>query len=167
MYHHWLNFFKIFSPMFEHPTKFDDAICFSRFDTEHWLSPASPHPIELDGRNWQTAEHYYQANKYAGSYSERIANCESPLLAYKLGNRWFKPKRADFAKVRPVLMTRALYIKARTYPPLRELLASTEGRLIAELSQFGHYWGIGRDQRGRNQLGRIWMEIRTKLEEVL
>lgn len=153
--------------MFEHPTTFDNALCFSRFDTSHWLAPMSNHPIDLDGRRWASAEHYYQANKFTGSYGEQIANAPSPIDAHKLGNRWWKRKRADFRQVRPVLMTRALYIKARTYPELQTLLLETGTRLLAETSQYDHYWGIGRDQRGTNQLGKIWMDIRKKLKESL
>ena len=150
--------------MFEHSTKFDKALCFSRFDTSLWLAPGSEHPFELDGRRWASAEHYYQANKYApGEHFEAIAQAPHSAEAYKLGNRWWKRKRKQFKQLRPVLMTRALYTKVCTYPELAQQLLATDDRLIAETSQYGHFWGIGRDQRGQNQLGKIWMNIRTKL----
>jgi len=152
--------------MFEPSTKFENALCFSRFDASHWLAPNSAHPIELDERIWPTAEHYYQANKF--SNRERvnaIAQAVSAEEAYRLGNRWFQPKRSNFKSLRPVIMTRALYTKACMYEELRQVLLESKDQPIVETSSYGHYWGIGRDQRGSNQLGKIWADIRTKLQE--
>ena len=152
--------------MFEHPTKFDNAWSFSRFDTEHWLAPGSGHPIDLEDKTWLTAEHYYQANKYTTPKDiALIAAASSAKEAYQLGNRWFKFKRANFKALRPVLMTRALYTKACMYDELKQALLDSGDQLIVETSIYDHYWGIARDQRGENQLGKIWMDIRAKLRE--
>ncbi len=152
--------------LFEPSTKFEDAVCFSRFDGQNLLSTVSAHPFTLDEREWLSAEHYYQANKFdPGRDFEAICAATTAEAAHKLGNRWFRPKRKQFKTLRPVLMTRALYTKACAHAEVREWLLSTDDLLIAETSQYGHYWGIGRDQRGQNQLGKIWMDIRRKLRE--
>ena len=44
-------------------------------------------------------------------------------------------------------------------------LLDTGDQLIIENSAYQHFWGIGRDQRGENQLGNIWMDVRQKLRE--
>ncbi len=153
-------------PFFQHPTKFDNAVLFGRFDDQHLLSTISAHGFVLDDISWSTVEHYYQANKVLGEQlRERIRHTESALQAYKMGNRWFRRKRADFSKVRVLLMTRALYCKTRQNPEVQAFLLATEDHLIAETSQYDHYWGVGRDQRGENQLGKIWMDIRRKLRQ--
>ena len=153
--------------MFEPSKKFVDAWCFSRFDPQDLLAPGSAHPIELDGQRWPSAEHYYQANKFTGKYAQTVAQAADASEAHRLGNRWFKRKRSDFKKLRMVLMTRALYTKAQMYPELREALLASNDQLIAEMSQYDYFWGIGRDQRGHNQLGKIWMDIRAKLKQDL
>jgi len=156
--------------MFEPNLGYENARRFSRFDREHLLSSYSDHPITLEDRQWSTAEHYYQASKFSFNdadqgFQQRIIAAPTPESAHKLGNRWFKKKRPDLFKVRQILMTRALYTKVQQYESVREFLLSTEQELLVEVSLYGHYWGIGRDQRGKNHMGNIWMDIRTKLTQ--
>jgi len=51
------------------------------------FSNFSNHPIELRGKRWPTAEHFYQAQKFLDpEYEEQIRNAESPKLAKRLGH---------------------------------------------------------------------------------
>lgn len=153
-------------PIFEHSKKFDDAVLFARLDTQHPLATVSPPGFVLEEQCWLTAEHYYQASKQKDlAYAQKIFLQQDALQAHKLGNAWFKRKRPDFKQVRNVLMTRALYCKAKQNQEVAEHLLDTGERLIVETSQFDPYWGIGRDQRGLNTLGKIWMDIRNKLRQ--
>lgn len=151
--------------MFAHDTTNEDAIKFSRFDATNLLSTAS-HPIQLDGEHWPSAEHYVYANLAKNpEYGERIKNAESALDAYNLGNSWFRRKRSDWKTLRRVLMTRALYTKAMMYPEVKQALMETGDEKLIETSLYDHYWGIGRDQRGTNMLGKVWEDIRKKIRE--
>ena len=151
--------------LFTHSTEFEGALSFSRLDASHLLSTASPHPFLLEEFLWPTAEHYYQSQKFLGPYRDRVAASASAEEAYTLGNKWFRRKRPDFAKVRRVLMTRALYSKAQQHPQVKDFLLDTEEKKIIETSLYGHYWGLGRDQRGENMLGRVWMDVRDRLRQ--
>lgn len=152
--------------MFSHNSAYENAFSFSRFDVTHPLSTHSAHPFILEDKTWLTAEHYYQMSKFAGTpYGERIASAHSAEQAYKLGNVWWKRKRGDFVALRNTLMTRALYSKAIQHDEVAAALLETGDQMLLENSAYGHYWGIGRDQRGDNHLGKIWMDIRQKLKE--
>lgn len=155
----------IFMDLFKHSTAFEGALSITRFDLQHPLSTASVFPFVLEQRTWPTAEHYYQSQKFVGAYRERVAAAESAEQAYRLGNRWFKRKRPDFKSVKRVLMTRALYSKAQQNPVVREALLQSGEQQIIETSLYDHYWGLGRDQRGENMLGKVWMDIRRKLRQ--
>jgi ribA/ribD-fused uncharacterized protein len=152
--------------MFGPDTKYQDAVLFSRVDPSHFLSTYSPHSFELEDKRWPSAEHYYQAAKFSGShYASRIANAVSPIDAHRLGNVWWRRKRGDFKILRKTLMTRALYSKAVQNSEIAEALLATGDRVLVESSAYEHYWGLGRDQRGANTLGKIWMDVRKKLAD--
>jgi len=145
-----------------------DALYFSMDDSSELLSRCSEHSFELDGHVWQTVEHYYQALKFENpDYQGRIANALNSKAARKLGRARFKRKRSDFKQVRDTLMTRALYIKAKTHADVSERLLNTGEQSLVENSQFDYYWGCGRDHRGDNHYGKILMKVRKKLLEEL
>ncbi|MBX2808973.1 MAG: NADAR family protein [Cellvibrionaceae bacterium] len=150
--------------MLLHDTRIEKAIRFSRFDQQHLLSTASAHSFMLEDRLWPTAEHYYQAHKFEGSaYAESIVTAATAQQAYQAGNRWFKRKVNGWKAKRRLWMTRALYRKALEHEAVRDALLATADAQLIETSLYDHYWGIGRDQRGENMLGKVWMDIREKI----
>lgn len=154
--------------MFEPDLKFENALRFSRLDSDDMLSTTSEHSFELAGRTWPSAEHYYQACKYSpeeslNAFSESLLAISDPSEVFHKGEKWWHKKRPKFKQLQTTLMTRALYSKAQQHPEVKEYLLATGNQLIAESSLYDHYWGIGRDLRGKNMMGRIWMDIRGKL----
>lgn len=142
----------------------ESAYRFSRFDIDNPLSSCSRHPIVLEGKNWATCEHYVQANilrsQAQATHVEKLTSGEQAAAYAK---PWYRPKVHDYKKLAPVLMTRAMYIKIQMYEEVKDALFAIESQLIVENSQYDYFWGIGRDQRGENHLGIVWMNIREKL----
>ncbi len=131
--------------------------CFSNF---------SPHPIDLDGKHWPTSEHYFQAQKFAGTpHEEEIRLAKGPMEAAALGRdrRW--PLRADWEWVKDDVMRRAVRRKFETHADIRAVLLATGDEEIIENAPRDSYWGCGASGRGRNMLGRILMETRTALRQ--
>jgi ribA/ribD-fused uncharacterized protein len=150
--------------MFSHDKSLEKAVNFSRFDKHSPFSTISEYPFLLDDVQWKTAEHYYQARKFKGlAYAEKIILAEDGLEAYQLGNRWLKRKASDWKAKRQLYMTRALFRKVKEYPAVAQTLLETGDTLLVETSQYDYFWGLGRDQRGENKLGKVWMDIRKKL----
>lgn len=142
----------------------EKALQISRLDPTEVLGCAIARQFLLDGHPWPTAEHYYQAMKYSGQdRALAIREAGSVRQARKLGRGWFKRKRPDWEKVRVVVMTRAIYTQCRTWPEFAEALLATGDSEILEVSNYDHFWGIGRDQRGDNHYGKILMDVRAKL----
>mgnify|MGYP001158248975 FL=1 len=142
----------------------EKAYQFSRFDSANPLSTCSAHPILLDEQNWLTCEHYVQAKTLRSArHASKVAALPSGEKANAYGQAWYRGKIADFKVTAPILMKRALYTKVQMYDEVREALFATEDRLIIETSQYDYFWGIGRDQRGLNHIGKAWMDIRQKL----
>lgn len=152
--------------MFEPNTKMENAIKFSRFDAEDLLSTCSKHPILLEDNNWLTCEHYFSAKLAASTIlAKKIASAASGREANTLIQPWYRPKIRGWKQTRKVLMTRALYTKVQMYDEVKQALLATEDTMIIETSQYDYYWGVGRDLRGENTLGSIWMDIRDKLRQ--
>lgn len=131
--------------------------CFSNF---------SPHGVELDGRWWPTAEHFFQAQKFAGTeHEEAVRQAGTPKRAAELGRDRKRPLRPDWETVKDDVMRRAVRKKFETHARLREILLSTGDEEIVENAPHDYYWGCGQDGTGRNMLGLILMEVRAALRE--
>jgi ribA/ribD-fused uncharacterized protein len=129
--------------------------CFSNF---------SPHGFDLDGRRWPTAEHYYQAQKFAGTpYAEVIRKAAKPSRAAQLGRDPARPLRRDWERVKDDVMRRAVAAKFAANADIRAVLLATGDQQIVEDSPTDDYWGQGRGGTGRNMLGRILMQTRAQL----
>ncbi|NVK56087.1 MAG: NADAR family protein [Alteromonadaceae bacterium] len=151
--------------MFQRNTQMENAYRFSRFDTINPLSSCSPHPIVLEEQNWLTCEHYVQAKILRSpAHAKSAASMASAELAIAYAKPWFRRKVNDYKKMAPILMTRALYTKIQMYDEVKQALLAVKEPLIVEGSQYDYFWGIGRDQRGENHLGKIWMNIRDKIQ---
>ena len=141
-----------------------DAIYVLRTDVNEPLSCYSRHGFVLEGQDWPSVEHYFQAMKFEDpEYRELIRLASHPRKARRLGRSRLKRIRADWRTLRRVIMTRGIYIKCRTHARVAERLLATGDRRLVEGSAYDYFWGCGRDRRGYNNYGRILMSVRDKL----
>ena len=121
-------------------------------------------PIRLRGVEWPTSEHYFQAQKFAGTpHEEAVRLADSPMTAAKMGRERSRPLRADWESVKDDIMREAVLAKFAQHPKLLGLLLSTGEAEIVEHTKNDAYWGDGGDGSGKNMLGRILMEVRRRL----
>jgi ribA/ribD-fused uncharacterized protein len=144
----------------------EDAVYLSRSDASEILGTHAIYPFKLEGKEWPSVEHYFQAMKFemtAPDHAETIRQATDAKKARKLGASRFKKLRDDWKKVRRIVMTRALYTKAKSYPQVAQALLETGQRKLVENSQYDYFWGCGRDRRGENMYGKVLMDVRDKL----
>lgn len=136
----------------------------SRLDPTHPLASYSRHGFELDGAEWPSVEHYYQAMKFEDTaYREQIRNAPHPADVATLGKSKKHGRRKEWDQLRETYMTRGIYIKCRTHDEVAEALLATGDSVIMETSQYDYYWGCGRDTRGHNTYGKVLMNVREQL----
>ena len=129
--------------------------CFSNF---------AAYPVEVDGKVWPTSEHYFQAQKFAGTeFEEEIRRAKSPMIAARMGRDRSKPLRADWERVKDEVMRRAVLAKFTQHEELRDILLATGDATLVEHTRNDSYWGDGGDGRGRNMLGRLLAGVRDGL----
>lgn len=128
------------------------------------FSNFSTHPFRLKGRVWPTSEHYFQAQKFAGTeHEETVRNAKTPSMAAKLGRSRSLPLRTDWEIVKEDVMRDALRAKFDQHPKLKALLLSTGDAELIEHTRNDRYWADGGDGTGKNRLGILLMELRAEL----
>ena len=103
--------------------------------------------ININGTIWPTSEHYFQAQKFAGTCHESdILNAVTPSEAARMG------RSHDI-----------VLAKFKQHPALKQILLSTGNKRLVEHTERDRYWGDGGDGSGSNMLGRILMLVREEL----
>jgi len=129
--------------------------CFSNFSAQ---------PVELASRVWPTTEHYFQAQKFAGTaHEDEVRRAKSPMLAARMGRSRQRPLRRDWEQVKDSVMRAAVEAKVRQHADVRAALLGTGEEPLVEDTTNDRYWGCGTDGTGRNRLGQILMEVRAAL----
>ena len=71
------------------------------------LSNFSRHSFELDGQTWPTVEHYYQAQKFAGTpHAEEIRLTPKPMDARRKGQEPQRLLRKDWKQIKEDVLWR-------------------------------------------------------------
>ena len=115
----------------------------------------------LDGKEWPTVEHYFQAQKFSANpeYQEKIRAAPQPAKAKSLGASRDYPIRNDWDQYREEVMKKALKAKFEQNPNLMKMLQNTRGKALVEDTNDA-YWGQGRNKKGKNRLGHLLMALR-------
>ena len=134
-----------------------DYGCFSNF---------SRHGFQFDDKYWRTSEHYFQAQKFAGTeYEDMVRDAITPKDAARLGRRRDFPLRDDWEAVKDDVMRRAVLAKFEKHNDIRQILLDTGNEELVENAPGDYYWGCGKDGSGKNMLGIILVETRATLRE--
>ena len=135
----------------------DDYGCFSNF---------SAHPFRLKNKMWKTSEHYFQAQKFAGTeHEEELRLVDSPMVAARMGRSRQRPLRQDWEIVKDDIMREALRAKFTQHKDLKKILLETGDAVLVEHTSNDSYWGDGGDGSGLNMLGKLLVELREELKK--
>ncbi|MBN9517129.1 NADAR family protein [bacterium] len=129
--------------------------CFSNF---------SRHSIWLDEKRWPTSEHYFQAQKFAGTdHAEDVRRAPTPMRAAEIGRDRKRPFRSDWDAVKERVMLAALRAKFTQHADLKAILLGTGDAELVEHTANDNYWGNGGDGSGQNRLGALLMQVRDEI----
>lgn len=131
-----------------------------------WLSNFAPCEFEYQGIVYPSTEHFYQAWKFPANERQRIASLATPGLTKREGRKAKLCWNWDTVKLE--VMKTALEEKFKI-PKFRNLLLSTSNATLVEGNWWhDNFWGDCycpkcKEIPGANTLGRMLMEIRSKL----
>ena len=143
-----------------------------------WLSNMSPHPVSHEGKRWRTCEALFQALRLEDEDAKEVIRKESSPMAAKMVAKRFREiqvvepmSEADLAN-----MKLCISLKLEQHELLRRKLFHTgNAKIIEDCSSRGPrgsnlFWGAMRvpeGWQGENWLGRIWGEMRSKVQRVM
>lgn len=128
------------------------------------FSNFSKHRVFLNERLWPTTEHYFQAQKFAGTeHDEAVRMAPTAKGAAEMGRDRKRPLRPDWETVKDDVMREAVRAKFTQHEELRDVLLGTGDAELIEHTANDNYWADGGDGSGLNMLGKILMEIREEL----
>ena len=123
--------------------------------------------VKIDGEDWLTTEHYFQAQKFVGTpLVGTIRMLERPREAFEKSRdpRYSPWRRSDWEKVKEDVMYKALQAKFTQHEGLGQMLRETRDRYLIEHSPYDSYWGDGGDGSGKNRLGVLLMRLRKDMK---
>lgn len=123
-------------------------------------------PMTIDGKVYETNEHFFQSQKFVGKPEEDyIIALPTPGDTAKEGKRRDFPLRSDWENIKEDVMLKGLTAKFEQHPVLRQKLLETKGLALRETSPYDKYWGTGRDMKGQNRLGVLLEKVRDEMIE--
>lgn len=140
---------------------------YSRSPKYAWLSNSAHFKFVLDGKEWDSVEHYYQAMKFVDEEWQDAVRCASSALhARKIAKSWGARVRRDWRTEKMKVMGKALYAKFTQNDELRERLLDTDDSLLAHIVSSDLYWGVNHDGEGANLLGEMIESVRQSLHQI-
>jgi ribA/ribD-fused uncharacterized protein len=129
------------------------------------LNNFSANAVEINGVLYPTSEHAYQAAKCTDPDGKReIIAAKSPLFAKEVSNQKYKSaKDPNWNTKKLSVMESILRAKLDQHQEVRDALIKSGDEEIAEDSPVDGFWGRGKNGSGENQLGKLWMKIRSEL----
>jgi ribA/ribD-fused uncharacterized protein len=132
-----------------------------------FLSNFHPSPIEYDGRDYATVEHFFQAFKARTmQWHDAIRLTPTPTKAKKMGRAC--PMREGWEESKIKVMRLALQLKFAPGSELAAMLLTTDTVDLVEGNTWGdQFWGCVWDHGwvGENHLGKLLMEVRQELRD--
>jgi len=137
-----------------------------------YFSPYTSHAIEVDGALYPTVEHAYQCARYTDEkIKEEIRDATSPMKAWQVSSKYKHLQKPEFKdeNYKREVMKEMMRFKMLQHEEVKHvLLDSGDLEIIKKVVTYppgDGFWDIGEDGKGRNEIGKIWMEIREELKK--
>ncbi len=129
----------------------------------YWLSNFSSFAVYYQGVHFQTSEHAYQAAKFvvgtaAWNGSAFATSAHESMLSARRNSHCQWP---DWEHRKIAVMKEIVAAKLSQHDYIQKKLRETGNRELIEVSPVDSFWGWGPNRDGRNELGKIWMELRA------
>lgn len=131
-------------------------------DDYYFLSNMYPATVEFEGKEYLNAEAAFQAAKCLDQTQREKFTQLSGYQAKKLGRK--VELRPDWEEAKLEIMYQCVWSKFRKNKALKEKLRATGDAELVEGNTWNDtFWGVC-DGVGKNHLGKILMDVRTRID---
>ncbi|MBT6047711.1 MAG: NADAR family protein [Candidatus Scalindua sp.] len=132
---------------------------------DQYFSNFAHSPITIEGIEYPTVEHAFQAHKtFNNTIRKEIAQLKTPGKSKRAGNK--VNLRPDWEEVKYDIMVMCLREKFKIDLYKKILLCTQDAELIEDAAEWNDaIWGIGKNGKGTNLLGKALMKVRKELKE--
>jgi len=126
----------------------------------------APFQVEWRGKLYPTAEHAYQAAHFIETnpdLAEQIRLCRSPRDASDFANDNSSQDDSLWIEKRLGFMEEILRAKLEQHSFVHKALIDSKNKYIVEMNDKDEFWGWGKNHDGQNNLGKIWMKLRSEI----
>ena len=126
----------------------------------------APFQVEWKGKLYPTAEHAYQAAHFIETnpdLAEQIRLCRSPRDASDFANDNSSQDDPLWIEKRLGIMEEILRAKLEQHSFVHKALIDSKNKYIVEMNDKDEFWGWGKNHDGQNNLGKIWMKLRSEV----
>lgn len=139
----------------------------------YYLSNRSAFTVRYNELIFPTAENALQFQRHSIDQDDQrhldwLTMCATKLspLALRITLESHQVQEyASWIAVRENIMYDLLWCKMTQHPELVQMLKKTKRRELICDELDDPYWGWGKDAKGANALGRLWMRIREQIEQ--
>lgn len=137
--------------------------------------------VDEEGTKFYNSEQYFMLQKCKlfdpnGSTYKAILSEKNPTKVKALGRKINNYNDEIWEKQRYDVMKKGVYLKFSQNQDIKNILLSTDNKILYEASPYDKIWGIGfnttdaqktsnRTKFGRNLLGKVLIEIRELLKQ--
>jgi ribA/ribD-fused uncharacterized protein len=130
------------------------------------LDNFAPFGLTMDNEYFQTSEHAFQYLKFIETnpaIANKIKEAYSPNEAREIASNLKEYRDPNWSKKKYKCMEKVLRLKVEQNEIVQNVLLSTNNYLIAECCiDEDTDWGLDNNNKGKNNLGKIWMKIREE-----
>ncbi len=130
-----------------------------------YFSCFSGHMIMYKGIFYPTSEHAYHCQRYADkSIIDEIQKATSAYYARELSQKYKSQQIPDFDSKKVEVMEGIFKAKLDQHEDVKKALIESENKIIIKNHPDDYYWGNGADGSGKNEMGKIWMKLRSEMK---
>jgi len=152
---------------FRDPELKTDGSVIGFYEREFYVfSNFSSFAVRWRGKEYPTSEHAYQAAKFIDTIpnlAETIRLRRSAHDAAKQADFMRDSVPSDWPERKVSVMEEICRAKLEQHEYVRRKLLQTGDLEMVEDSPKDAFWGIGPNGDGRNELGKVWMRLRSEL----